>query len=504
MRVDLSEEFQQLWRSNDPKKRGHTFEKLFCRLLFKSGFEDIKRDPATARPRQTDLIATYGRETFLFEMKWKGRKIDIEAMGQIKDRLGRAAKGTIGCICSISGFTETLIKDVEACRSQYEILLFNPFEIYRIFSERLDIVNLIERKRRALKHDGIMWFYSEDQRDSKSRYVELPPAHESFEGARASLHMRLESEHISDLLFVRTPLIFNEYLWAFSLRLRLASARVDDLRELFFAAENYLGLQGTGTFSIRQREAGWYGLGSGNFLNEVSRYRQRYKGFKGAIHHSEELAFFDELQNGGIFLLTARQSMTREGQIHSGEVVVRLPGLPSDMELYNRFLRSVTTYNSLFTPERPIEGGHSRILPTIRIEPADVITLIRSKELRHDGISGAVVRNPFFGNPNKISKILKGDEALAFSEPEYLICRLDDWLDAGDEVDYLMLTGLDVVNLGEAVLMHPRCTWGNVTKHGRQQPRDSLESLGAEWNERERMVKRIKHASERRNLSPKR
>ena len=77
--------------------------------------------------------------------------------------------------------------------------------------------------------------------DSKSRYVEMPPSHESFGLADSSIPMRLESEYISDILFVRTPPIFNEYLWAFSLRIRLRSSSVEDLRELFFTAENHLG-----------------------------------------------------------------------------------------------------------------------------------------------------------------------------------------------------------------------------------------------------------------------
>src|SRR5262249_9678601 len=112
MRADFKDEFEKLWRSNNPAKRGHAFEELFCRLLFKSGFI-VHKDPKSAKPRQTDLLAEYGDETFLFETKWLGRKVDIDAVAQIKDRLGRTSKRTVGCICSVSGFTETLISDVE-------------------------------------------------------------------------------------------------------------------------------------------------------------------------------------------------------------------------------------------------------------------------------------------------------------------------------------------------------------------------------------------------------
>lgn len=73
VRDDLSEEFKRLWDSKDPNRRGRLFENLFCRLLFKSRFT-VQRDPATAKPRQTDVLAEYGRDTFLFEIKWLGEK----------------------------------------------------------------------------------------------------------------------------------------------------------------------------------------------------------------------------------------------------------------------------------------------------------------------------------------------------------------------------------------------------------------------------------------------
>jgi len=497
VRNDLSEEFKRLWDSKDPNRRGHLFEDLFCRLLFKSRFT-VQRDPATAKPRQTDVLAEYGRDTFLFEIKWLGRKLDIDAVAQMKDRLGRTSKNTIGCICSASGFTENLIKDIEACRPQHEILLFNPYEIYGLFNERLDILDLIEQKRRALRHDGVAWFYGQNGWDSKSRYVEMPPSHESFGLADSSIPIRLESQHISDILFIRTPPIFNEYLWAFSLRMRLRSSSVEDLRELFFTAENHLGLQGTGAFGIRQQASGWYGLGSDNFLKEIARYPQRYKRYKDDIHHSEELAFFDELNGGGIFLLTARQSLTIKGQIHSGELIIRLPGMPVNTEPYNQLMRSVAEYDALFTPEKPLHARHIRLSPKIRIEVSDVTTMIGSTELREGCVSGVVVKNPFFRNPTKTSEILKGEELLAFAEPEYLICRLDHWLDAGDEVDYYILTGLECVSLGEAVLLHPRCTWGNLTKRARPVERDGFGKIESEWKQRERMVERIKRASKRK------
>jgi hypothetical protein len=228
LKADLKDEFQQLWDSTDPEGRGLLFEDLFSRLLFKSGFT-VHKDSASAKPRQTDLLAEQGDDTFLFEIKWLRRRIDIAAVAQMNDRLRRTPKGTIGCICSASGFTEGLISDVEQHRSQFEILLFNPYEIHALFVQGISILRLIEEKRRGLRCDGTMWFLEQSPRSSMSQYVELPPSYESLQISASSVHIPIQSSHFSDILFARTPLIFDEFLWAVSLSIRLDNLSVKDL-----------------------------------------------------------------------------------------------------------------------------------------------------------------------------------------------------------------------------------------------------------------------------------
>src|SRR5258708_31594401 len=141
----------------------------------------------------------------------------------MKDRFSRTPKGTIGCICSASGFTEGLITDVEQCRSQFEILLFNPYEIYGLFVRGLSIVDLIDEKRHGLRSDGTMWFLEQSPRHSMSQYVELPPSYESLQISASSIHIPTQSSHFSDIVFSRTPLIFAQFLWAVSLNIRFSN-----------------------------------------------------------------------------------------------------------------------------------------------------------------------------------------------------------------------------------------------------------------------------------------
>lgn len=56
------------------------------------------------------------------------------------------------------------------------------------------------------------------------------------------------------------------------------------------------------------------------------------------------------------------------------------------------------------------------------------------------------------------------------------------------KLNYYVLTGLESVSLGEAVLLHPGCTWGNLTKRAHPVERDGLGKIESEWKRRERML----------------
>jgi hypothetical protein len=497
---DLFAEFQSLWESRQPHKRGRAFEDLFCHLLYQNGF-DVHKNPKSAKPRQTDLLAEHRDNTFLFELKWLNRRVDIAAVGEIRDRLRRAPRGSIGCICSPSGFTEKLIQDVEEHRHEFEVLLFDPLDIYSLFARQTTAAELIEEKRRSLRRNGTMWFCQSGVRISGSRYVELPTSVEHLQ-LPGPLCFRLNSGHISDLVFARTPLVFGEYIWAASLRVNLKECTIDTIREVLTAATNYLGLRGGGSFGIRQSGSGWYGLGSDNFLREIARYSERYREYKGQVHHSEELVFFEELTSG-IFLLTARQSLTRKGWIHSGIATIRVPGIPIDTGPYLKFARAFTQENLFFSPEERLKRAWTGP-PGVDVPLETVVGEIRDLSPGRPGtlvpVSGIVIKNPFFRNPKMAAKLSKNKELLPFAEPECLICTLDDWFDAGDEVDGYEITGLETASIGEAVLLHPRCTWKNLTKRiaSEDQKKSDMRNFQAEWKRRDEFSEQMKKASSRR------
>ncbi len=66
---DLEDDFVRIARSKDRHARGIEFENLLARLFRASGFR-VHRNPGAPRPRQTDLLASRGSESFLIEAKW--------------------------------------------------------------------------------------------------------------------------------------------------------------------------------------------------------------------------------------------------------------------------------------------------------------------------------------------------------------------------------------------------------------------------------------------------
>jgi hypothetical protein len=141
----LLEELERLFDSNSPQKRGYSFEALLSQFLRENGFR-VQRNPRIARPRQTDLVAEYGNLLFLIEAKWTKQDIGSNDLDDLRKRLERAPSDAIGCIFSFSSFSEPAVAEVIRDRSR-EILLFSQREIYRLFSSRISLSALIQKKR---------------------------------------------------------------------------------------------------------------------------------------------------------------------------------------------------------------------------------------------------------------------------------------------------------------------------------------------------------------------
>src|SRR6266849_1894175 len=118
----LVDEYAELAASDTPQARGSAFEGLVARLFEQARFKaDV--NPHSARPRQTDLLTTSGRDVYLVETKWTRAKANVGDVDSLFRRLEDTPASVCGVLISVSGFTKTAVARVEAQRARPVLLV---------------------------------------------------------------------------------------------------------------------------------------------------------------------------------------------------------------------------------------------------------------------------------------------------------------------------------------------------------------------------------------------
>ena len=241
--------FERLLESEDSARRGPAFEKVLGEQLTADGFI-VHFNPKTARPRQTDLLAIRESEHFLIEAKWRKRSIDIGDVDSLRMRLNRIPSDIVGCIFNMSGYSSRAITQVENDRAR-EMLLFNAAEINSIFAGRLEVHELIRRKRETLRVDGRVWFHDSKTESSACRKNFPPPCREFRTKTGAVPLVAFPSDNdetFSSSIFRRPGQSIHSFRWSF----RLAIHDTAELADVLATVQETVGLSEEGTFSIQQ------------------------------------------------------------------------------------------------------------------------------------------------------------------------------------------------------------------------------------------------------------
>jgi Holliday junction resolvase len=149
--LDQSPFVRELRRLEDLKqyqKRGYEFEH-FIANLFRHRYFRVTSNPRTAKPRQTDLLATRGDESYIIEVKWRASKTDIADVDSLFTRLEAAPASAAGLMVSFKGFTKTAIERVEQ-RSDRPVLLMTGEELVHLVEWDEHISHLLIRKKAEL------------------------------------------------------------------------------------------------------------------------------------------------------------------------------------------------------------------------------------------------------------------------------------------------------------------------------------------------------------------
>lgn len=134
----------------DPRPRGFALESLL-RDLFET-FDLDPRGSFRVVGEQIDGGFAFGGEYFLLEAKWEKGPTARDALDVFSAKVQRRGENTLGLFLAINGFEPTAVEIHSGNRSP--IMLSNGGDLYAVLDERIDLRELLRRKRRETSMTG--------------------------------------------------------------------------------------------------------------------------------------------------------------------------------------------------------------------------------------------------------------------------------------------------------------------------------------------------------------
>jgi hypothetical protein len=462
---DISRYFEELLNSKNPRQRGSQFERLIAMALEDEQYQ-VLRNPKSAKPRQTDLFASDDKCSYLFETKWMIREINVADIVQLRDRLNRAPIDFVGCVVSMSDYADSALDEILRDRRR-EIVPFNAFEVAAIMYRRASIKALIEEKRRALRTQGRLWFHTGRASNAK---LSVPEAAESIWVNDEVLPYFSSSTKDHDLvLTIEMPYIATTYAKSsFAIQQTLEIQSTDDLIEVLNLIHKHVGLTPHGSFAIHQSAHGWYGFGASKFVQAIRSWEERYHalGWE-SWHHSEELAYYDRVDGGGVLCLTARQRVGKRVFIHTADLEIRLPGIPLNTASLNELSAALRNGASRFhfVPAAQTKTYVHHLSSKPKITP---VARLLSSRFGERSVAGYVIENPFYGKTDLLATKMRTDFDDFFlrlaANNRFLWLSLTDWIDDGDEIDRIDMFRLEAMWAGRIPVFWANGTWRNIVR----------------------------------------
>jgi len=146
----LRGEYYQLLGSDNPQGRGYKLEKILREL-----FDLFDLDPkASFRVvgEQIDGAFTFDNTDYLFEGKWEKSPVDIGDLDGFSTKVSRKLDNTLGLFLSINGFSEQAI--IAHTKGKLLVILMDGADLMGVLDERIDLPQLLLRKRRYASQTG--------------------------------------------------------------------------------------------------------------------------------------------------------------------------------------------------------------------------------------------------------------------------------------------------------------------------------------------------------------
>jgi hypothetical protein len=147
--VELKARYQESV-SMPAQARGFALEKLLHDV-----FEAFDLDPKASfrlAGEQIDGGLTFGGEYFLVEAKWQRDPTARDDLDVFSAKVRRRGENTLGLFIAISGFEPTAVEIHSGNRSP--IMLMDGGDLYAVLDDRIDLRDLLSRKRRETSMTG--------------------------------------------------------------------------------------------------------------------------------------------------------------------------------------------------------------------------------------------------------------------------------------------------------------------------------------------------------------
>jgi hypothetical protein len=155
---ELRDRYCALVAEPNAQKRGYGLERLLVDL-----FDAFDLDPKRSfklTGEQVDGAFTFDAMDYLIEAKWESGQVGSADLDQLAQRVQRKLDNTLGLFLSISGFTAGGINAHSAGRRL--ILLMDGADLMAVLDGRIDLGDLLRRKRRHAAETGdIYWRFGQ-------------------------------------------------------------------------------------------------------------------------------------------------------------------------------------------------------------------------------------------------------------------------------------------------------------------------------------------------------
>ncbi|MFJ7212212.1 restriction endonuclease [Amycolatopsis sp. NPDC098790] len=464
MRNALEEWLDALQKLDDPAKRGRDLEE-FAAEMFRQHHFEVTRNPRTARPRQTDVLATRDGEIYLIECKWRSTKADIDDIDSLRSRLRRTERRVVGVLISFEGFTGSVVSDVEQHRSQ-PVLLISGDELRLAAIGLVPLSELLWRKRDALLTNGTVLLDEPDAKRPKTRHIGLPVANLQFmqsDGKRSQV-IECAGEFGQFVFAHELPDIDWVAADGYGVTLDVAPRGLDEYGLLELVGK--LAALGWATpdarWSVQQANRNWHGLGSAAFAEQLPRWDQRAK--TPGAYDSEEICYLDRC-DGGFYTLTANLAADRSRRATMITLSFQLEGIPLDSAPLVHLCRSIGVHEGLYwRPRGDRSVTRSRESRPLVADVRPLAYLVGPAGLVADDptewVSGIVIANPFIAEPADAGRAELPDGLALLEESEHLVCALAEHHRLGDLSRYsYYLRSLEYARTSEALVCRPVANW---------------------------------------------